>query len=317
MMEQVVIAGSGPAGATAGIYAARAGLKPVILTGIQKGGQLTTTTDVENYPGFPEGITGPELMEQMIKQAERFGAEVQMEVISEAVKKGDVISVKTDQREIDTRSLVIATGSNPRKLGLSSEQSLAGRGVSYCATCDGFFFKDKIIAVVGGGDSALEEAQFLSRFGTKVYIIHRRDVFRGTKAMQERALSKDNIEPVFNSVVAEITGKDKLEGVILEDVNTGEKRELKVDGLFIAIGHIPNSKPFSNAVDVDEKGYIKVNDKMHTRTQGVFACGDVVDHYFMQAVTAAGMGCMAGIEAVKYIDELEGRGYPGGSEGGG
>jgi thioredoxin reductase (NADPH) len=309
-MEKLVIVGSGPAGATAAIYTARAGLAPVMLTGIERGGQLTTTTEVENYPGFPEGVQGPELMEMILKQAEKFGTDIRTESVTKVSEKDGFILIESDQGIIEATSLIIATGSSPRKLGLDAEKTLAGRGVSYCATCDGFFFKDKIIAVVGGGDSALEEAQFLSRFGSTVYLIHRRDAFRASKAMQEKALSKENLEPVMESTIAEIKGKDKVEGVVLENTSTGEKTELQIDGLFISIGHVPNSSPFAEITDIDEKGYIKTDNHMHTKTAGVFACGDVVDHYFMQAVTAAGMGCKAGIEAVKYVEEQEGRAYP-------
>ncbi len=309
-MENVIIAGSGPAGATAGIYTARAGLEPLIITGMQRGGQLTTTTEVENYPGFPEGIMGHELTENMLKQAERFGARLELKEITGVSSEDDVITVNMGEDILETRVLIIATGSSPRKLGLKQEEKLAARGVSYCATCDGFFFKDKIIGVVGGGDSALEEAQFLSRFGSTVYIIHRRGEFRGSKAMQDKALAKENIQPLYNSVVSDIVGEEKVEAVILENTESGEKTKQKMDGLFVAIGHIPNSRPFSEVTEFDDSGYIVTDQRMHTKTPGVFACGDVVDHYFMQAVTAAGMGCKAGIEAEKYLADIEGKSYP-------
>lgn len=309
-MEKCVIAGSGPAGATAAVYLGRAGIAPVMLTGTMRGGQLTSTTEVENYPGFPEGIQGPELMEKLLKQAERFDADIRQEVVESVSREDNSITCTTGSGTIETQCLIIATGSRPRKLGLESEQRLSGKGVSYCATCDGFFFKDKVIAVVGGGDSALEESQFLSRFGSTVYIIHRRDRFRGSEMMQEKALSKDNIKPLMKRAVTEINGTDSVTGAVLEHTETGEKENLKIDGLFVAIGHIPNSQPFADIVETDPKGYITADDRMHTSEQGIFACGDVVDHYFMQAVTAAGMGCKAGMEAVKYLEEQEGRTYP-------
>ena len=309
-MEKCVIAGSGPAGATAAIYIGRAGIVPIMLTGMTRGGQLTTTTDVENYPGFPEGILGHELMDRLLKQAEKFNTDIRQEEVKSVEQADGFFIVETEKGIIETASLIIATGSSPQKLGIESEKRLAGRGVSYCATCDGFFFKDKIIAVVGGGDSALEEAQFLSRFGKKIYIIHRRDRFRASQTMQDKALLKENIKPVMEQVISEIKGEDKVESILLEHTTTGETEEKEIDGLFIAIGHIPNSSPFTNIVETDPKGYIKADEYMHTATPGVFACGDVVDHAFMQAVTAAGMGCKAGLEAVKYIEELEGRSYP-------
>ncbi|MFC1479256.1 thioredoxin-disulfide reductase [Planctomycetota bacterium] len=309
-MEKCVIAGSGPAGATAAIYMGRAGIAPIMLTGMTRGGQLTTTTDVENYPGFPEGILGHELMNRLLKQAEKFDTDIRQEEVKTVTQADGFFIVETEQGVIETASLIIATGSSPQKLGLESEKLLAGRGVSYCATCDGFFFKDKIIAVVGGGDSALEEAQFLSRFGKKVYVIHRRNRFRASQTMQDKTLSKDNIEPVMERAVHKINGKDKVESIVLEHTETGGTEEKEIDGLFIAIGHIPNSSPFAHIVETDQKGYIKTDEYMHTGIQGIFACGDVVDHVYMQAVTAAGMGCKAGLETVKYIEELEGRGYP-------
>jgi len=309
-MEKCVIVGSGPAGSTAAIYAGRAGIAPVLFTGISRGGQLTTTTEVENFPGFPEGIQGPELVDNFLKQAEKFDTDIRADEVKSISRRNGGFAVETGKGTIETVCCIIATGSSPRKLGIDSEQRFAGKGVSYCATCDGFFFKDKIIAVVGGGDSALEEAQFLSRFGKKVYIIHRRDRFRGSEMMREKALSKPNIEPLMERAVTEIQGTDAVTGVVLEHTGTGETEEMPIDGLFIAVGHIPNSSPFAETVERDKKGYIITDQHMHTSEDGIFACGDVVDHYYMQAVTAAAMGCKAGIEAVKYIEEQEGHAYP-------
>ncbi|MFH1707730.1 MAG: thioredoxin-disulfide reductase [Planctomycetota bacterium] len=310
-MEQLVIVGSGPAGATAAIYTARAGLKPVVITGMQPGGQLTTTTEVENYPGFPEGIQGPELMENMRKQAEKFGAEFRIAEVTAVTAIAGGAHLAIPGGDIDTQALIIATGSSPRKVGIMAEDRLAGRGVSYCATCDGFFFKGKVIAVVGGGDSALEEAQFLARFGTTVYLVHRREAFRASAAMQAKSLGKPNVKPLYNRVVVDLKGDKKLTAMVIEDPTTHKREEIAVDGLFVAIGHDPNSAVFKGVIDRDDKGYIKTDGHTRTRTPGVFACGDVVDHHFMQAVTAAGTGCMAAIETVRYLDERAGKTYPG------
>lgn len=306
-VRKMVIIGSGPAGWTAAIYAARAGFAPLVLAGeLDTGGALMTTTEVENFPGWPEGIMGPDLMEKMQAQAERFGAEVAYVDAVEAKLEGDVKQIKTSDNEIiEAQSVILALGSAYRKLGIAGEQRLSAKGISWCATCDGFFFKDQEIAVVGGGDSALTEALFLSKFATKITVIHRRDEFRASQVMQERVFADPKIEVAWNSKVVEFLGEEKLEGVMLEDTVSGEKRELKVTGLFEAIGHDPRSKIVENEVNIDEAGYIQV-DHPSTRTNipGVFACGDVVDHIYRQAITAAGTGCSAALDAQAYLESF-------------
>lgn len=304
--RKVIILGSGPAGLTAAIYAARASLEPLVIEGIQPGGQLTITTEVENFPGFPEGIDGPKLMDEMKKQAARFGTEFEFAVIDRVDITGDPKLLYAGDREFSARCVIIATGATARWLDLESEQKMRGYGVSACATCDGFFFKDKVIAVVGGGDTAMEEATFLTKFGSKVYVIHRRDELRASKTMQERALRSKKIEFVWNSVVSEVLGspQDGLKGVRLKDTRSGEERVLDCQGLFIAIGHTPNTEIFKGQLDMDEAGYI-ISDPESTKTNipGVFAAGDVTDHVYRQAVTAAGMGCMAAIDAERFLGD--------------
>ena len=305
--RNVIIIGSGPSGYTAAVYAARAALEPLVFEGsVTAGGALMNTTEVENFPGFRDGIMGPALMDEMRAQAERFGAELISDDVVEVDLTGDVKVVKTATDTYTARSVVLATGSGYRKLGLPREEELSGRGVSWCATCDGFFFREQAIAVVGGGDSAIEEATFLTRFASKVYLIHRRDELRASKIMQERAFADPKLEMVWNSEVAAINGADKLESVVLRDTVTGEERQLDVTGLFIAIGHDPRSELLAGQVDLDDEGYVLVDHpSTATNIQGVFAAGDLVDHQYRQAITAAGTGCAAALDAERYVAALD------------
>ena len=305
--RNVIIIGSGPSGYTAAVYAARASLHPLVFEGsVTAGGALMTTTEVENFPGFRDGIMGPALMDEMRAQAERFGAELVPDDIVEVDLTGEVKVVKTATDTYTARAVVLATGSGYRKLGLPREEELSGRGVSWCATCDGFFFRDQHIAVVGGGDSAVEEATFLTRFGSKVSLIVRRDELRASKIMQERAFADPKLEIVWNAVVEEINGEDRLESVTLKDTVTGETRPLEVTGLFIAIGHDPRSELLQGQVDLDDNGYVLVeHPSTATNLPGVFAAGDLVDHHYRQAITAAGTGCAAALDAERYIALLD------------
>jgi len=309
-VRTVIIVGSGPAGYTAAIYAARANLHPLVFEGsVTAGGALMTTTDVENFPGFPDGIMGPALMDDLRKQAEKFGAELVSDDVTSMDLTGDVKVVRdTAGNEYRALSVILAMGSGYRKLGLPNEDALSGHGVSWCATCDGFFFRDQEIAVVGGGDSAVEEATFLSRFASKVTIIHRRDRLRASAIMAQRALSNDKIDFAWHSAVTEIVGDGHLEGVAVEDLVNGETRRLDVTGLFIAIGHDPRSELVRGQVDIDEQGYVLV-EGVTTRTNlsGVFAAGDLVDHTYRQAVTAAGTGCAAALDAERFLTALSDR----------
>ena len=308
--RDTVILGSGCAGLTAAIYAARANFKPLVLEGHEPGGQLSITTMVENFPGWPEGIQGPELIENMKKQAARFGAEIQVAHLISADLHSHPFKLKTSAGEVRTRSLIIASGASARWLGLESEQALIGHGVSSCATCDGFFFRVLEIAVVGGGDSAMEEALFLTRFATKVTVLHRRESFRASKIMLERAVAHPNIELRTNVVVEDVLGveENEVKGVRLRDVKTGDESVLPVNGLFLGIGHVPNAKMFHGQIDLDSEGYVKTQNNVFTtrngvEVPGVYACGDVQDRRYRQAITAAGTGCMAALEVEKYLEE--------------
>ncbi len=309
-IRDTVILGSGCAGLTAALYTARAGMKPLVLEGHEPGGQLSITTMVENFPGWPEGIQGPELIDNMKKQAARFGATYEHALVSHVDIAAHPIRLHTLIGEIHTRTLIVASGASARWLGLPSEQALIGHGVSSCATCDGFFFRDKEIAVVGGGDSAMEEAIFLSRFASKVTLLHRRESFRASKIMLERAMAHPKIEFRSNTVVEEVLGVDEkeLKGLVLRDVRTGERDVLHVAGMFLGIGHVPNTKMLTGEIDLDDEGYIKTTNNVFTTrggviVPGVFACGDVQDRRYRQAITAAGSGCMAALEVEKYLEE--------------
>jgi len=301
----MVIIGSGPAGLTAAVYAARANLQPLLIEGKEPGGQLTLTTLVENYPGYVDGIMGPELMDTMRKQAQRFGTDVVNGYVHSVTLQGRPFRVSYADQEVETKTIVISTGSSAKLIGLKTELQLMGHGVSTCATCDGFFYRGKEIAVVGGGDSAMEEATFLTKFATKVSLIHRRDVFRASKIMLDRAKNNPRIQFVLNTVVEDVVGsKDGgVTGLKLRNVKSSASSELKVDGLFIAIGHNPNTEIFKGQIDLDENGYIKTQPgSTRTNIPGVFACGDVQDPVFRQAITAAGSGCMAAMEAERWLE---------------
>jgi thioredoxin reductase (NADPH) len=304
-IRDTVILGSGCAGLTAAIYAGRANLKPLVLEGHEPGGQLSITTLVENFPGWPEGIQGPQLIENMKLQASRFGAEFQMGHLASADLSKHPIALRVGAETIHTRTLIIASGASARWLGLPSEQALIGHGVSSCATCDGFFFSGKEIAVVGGGDSAMEEALFLTRFASKVTLLHRRDHFRASHIMLERAMAHPRIVFRTNTVVEEVLGVEEkdVKGVRLRDTITGEQEILPISGFFLGIGHEPNARMFAGQIDLDEDGYVKTTDYVFTRAPGVFACGDVMDRRYRQAITAAGTGCMAALEVEKFLEE--------------
>jgi thioredoxin reductase (NADPH) len=302
-VRNVIIIGSGPAGYTAATYAARANLHPLVIEGFESGGALMTTTEVENYPGFPDAIMGPELMDQMRKQAERFGAEYLTDNATRVDLTGDVKTVWVGETAYQARAVILATGSAWRHLNVPGEDEFLGHGVSSCATCDGFFFREHDIVVVGGGDSAMEEATFLTKFARSVTIVHRRDQFRASKIMAERALANPKISVVWNSVIEEITGSDgKVSGVRLRDIVTGEERKLDVTGIFVAIGHDPRSELFRDQVNLDDEGYVLVEGRTtSTNLPGVFAAGDLVDHTYRQAITAAGSGCAAALDAERYL----------------
>lgn len=303
---RILILGAGPAGYTAAIYAARASLTPVMVAGPQPGGQLTITTDVENYPGYPDGVEGPAMMEDLRKQAERFGTEVIYDLATEVDFSARPFKVTTEDTDFTCDALIVATGASAKYLGIESESRLMNRGVSACATCDGAFFRDQIVGVVGGGDTAMEEAQYLTRMCDHVHLFHRRDEFRASQIMQKRTLENPKITVHWNTVVAEVLGDEKVSGVKLQDTQSEEHRELALTGLFIAIGHQPNTDVFADALSKDEAGYLVVRPgSTNTSVEGVFACGDVADKTYRQAVTAAGTGCMAAIDAERWLAEQE------------
>ncbi|HEX5261394.1 MAG TPA: thioredoxin-disulfide reductase [Gaiellales bacterium] len=313
-INEVIIIGGGPAGYTAALYAARANLKPVVFEGFRYGGQLMITSDVENYPGFEEGILGPQLMATMRAQAERFGAQMVSEDVTRVDFSSRPLKVYVGDEEHRAQAVIVSTGATARQLGLESEQTLQGRGVSYCAVCDGAFFREQDVVVVGGGDSAMEEASFLAKFARKVTVVHRREEFRASRIMIDYARSKENLEFVTNAVVSDVLGTDtgKVTGVRLTDTVTGEQREIETDGIFVAIGHDPTTGIFKDILDMDEAGYLIVQDgSTATNIEGVFAAGDVVDHVYRQAVTAAGMGCMAALDAERWLSHAA---HAGGAE---
>ena len=303
-IHDVVIVGSGPAGYTAAIYAARAQLSPILYEGsVTAGGALMNTTDVENFPGFPEGVMGPDLMDSLRKQAERFGTKLITDDIVSMELAGEVKILKDGSgNTLQAKSVILATGSAYKEIGLTNEKRLSGRGVSWCATCDGFFFREKIIAVVGGGDSAMEEANFLTRFASKVFVIHRRDSLRASKIMVERAHANPKIEFIWNTEVIDVLGEEKVSGLKLRNLVSGEESEKDFDGLFVAIGHLPRSELLVGQIDLDGEGYVKVDGRStRTNQKGVFACGDLVDHTYRQAITAAGSGCQAALDAERFL----------------
>jgi thioredoxin reductase (NADPH) len=299
----VIIIGSGPAGYTAGIYTSRANLSTLLITGTLPGGQLMTTSEVENYPGFPNGIFGPELMMNMRQQAERFGAVIVDDEVLKVDFKKRPFTITTHAETYTAEATLVCTGASPRKLGIPAEQQFSGRGVSYCATCDGPFFKGENIVVVGGGDTAMEEATFLTKFGKSVRVVHRRDSLRASKILQQKALENPKIEFIWNNVVADIKGNNKISTVLVKDINTGKERTIETGGLFVAIGHEPNTAIFKGQLELDDKGYIVLKQYTKTSVEGVFAAGDVHDHRYRQAVTAAGFGCMAAIDVEKWLSE--------------
>ena len=303
-MKKTAVIGSGPAGLTAAIYLARANLNPTVYAGSIFGGQLMITTEVENFPGFPEGVQGPDLMEKMIKQAERFGARMVYKDVTKADLNNTPFKIWTGDEIDQFDGIILATGSTAKKLAIPKETELTGRGLSYCATCDGAFFKEKIIAVVGGGDSAMEEATFLTKFASKVYLIHRRETFRASQYMQQKAISNEKIVPVYNKEVAELIGDTKLSAIKLKDTITGEISKMDLDGLFVAIGHMPNTNFIKDQITLDNLGYIKVDNRTYTNLPGILSAGDVDDHRYMQAITAAAEGCKAAIDLEKYLSGI-------------
>jgi thioredoxin reductase (NADPH) len=302
-LYDVIIIGSGPAGFTAGVYTSRAKLKTLIISGSLPGGQLMTTSEVENYPGFPNGIFGPELMMNMRQQAERFGTTVIDDEVLKVDLKIHPFLISTHSEKFEGRAILLCTGASPRKLGINGEQEFGGRGVSYCATCDGPFFKGEEIAVIGGGDTAIEEATFLTKFGKSVKIIHRRDFLRASKILQEKAFENSKIQFIWNHVVTGISGNKKIESIDIKDLTTGEISNVSVGGLFVAIGHEPNTSIFKDQLELDDKGYVVLRENTRTSVEGVFAAGDVHDYRYRQAVTAAGFGCMAALDVEKWLSE--------------
>lgn len=306
MTENIIIIGSGPSGLTAATYAARANQSPLVITGREIGGQIATTDQVENYPGFPEGIDGPQLVELMQKQALKFGARIEMDFVTRVNFQTHPFQLETENgNQYEAKSIIIATGASPRKLNVPGEREFAGRGVSYCATCDGFFFRNKDIAVVGGGDSALQEGLFLTKFANRVHIIHRRDQLRAQPILQDRAHHEPKVNFVWNSVVKEIKGNGKMDTLVLENTQTHQVSQLSAQGIFVYVGHNPNTELFKGQLAMDDEGYLKVNERLHTSVPGVFAAGEVHDHVFRQAIVSAGYGCMAEMEAEKFLAEWE------------
>jgi thioredoxin reductase (NADPH) len=313
MLENLIIIGSGPAGLTAGIYAGRAQLSPLLIAGSALGGQMAFTNGIENYPGFPEAVAGQELTQLMQKQAERFGTRVEMDEVTRVDFAVHPFKVETYAREYEAKAVVIATGASPRKLGVPGEEEFTGRGVSYCATCDGFFYQNRTVIVVGGGDSAVEEAMFLTKYASKIYLVHRRNRLRAEKVSQERAFQNEKVEWVWDSVVTEILGEQGVAQAHIKNVKTGEETFLKADGVFIYIGNVPNTQFLGEQVESNERGYIVTNRKCHTNVPGVFAAGDVQEWVLQQVATSVGSGAMAAMEADKFISELEGTAYPEGT----
>ena len=310
-VENVIIIGSGPAGLTAALYTARANLEPLVFSGNEIGGQVLITNEVENYPGFPEGLTGPELVERFRKQAERFGARIEYAEVTEVDFDVQPFRVRSYDNEYEAQAIVIATGASPRKLGVPGEVEFTGRGVSYCATCDGFFFRDKEVVVVGGGDSALEEGVFLTKFASRVRIVHRRDQLRAGFTLQERAKRNQKIEFVWDTIVTEINGNGTVESVEIKNMRTNEISTLNTEGVFIYVGHFPNSRLFQGKLEMDEHGYLVIDRFTRTSVPGVFAAGEIADPVFRQVITSAGEGCKAAIQVERYLTELEDRAYPG------
>ena len=310
MSENIIIIGSGPAGLTAALYTARANLNPLLISGNEFGGQIALTNEVENYPGFPDGITGPELTELMKQQAEKFGARFETDHVSKVNFQSHPFTLETENgAQYEAKSVIIATGASPRRLGVPGELELTGRGVSYCATCDGFFFRGKDVAVIGGGDSALQEGLFLTRFASQVHIVHRRNELRAQPILQERARENEKIKFVWDSVVDDIRGNGTVNALDLTNVRTGAKSALPVSGVFVYIGHYPNTELFQGQLEMNEENYLKVDERLHTKIPGVFAAGEAHDHIFKQAIVSAGFGCMAAMEAEKFLADLEHQGY--------
>jgi thioredoxin reductase (NADPH) len=301
VMRNVIIIGSGPAGLTAAIYTARANLKPLVISGMERGGQVTLTNDLENFPGFPNGLGGFEMYQLLEQQATRFGAELLYDVVTKLDLSGDIKKVYTAKQTFEARTVIIATGSTPKRMGVAGENKYIGKGVSYCATCDGFFFFGKNVAVIGGGNSALDEGLFLTRFANKVTIIHRRDQLRADAILQDRAKANEKMDFIWDSVVEEVVGDESVKALKLKNVKTGQISEYPLDGVFVFIGHHPNTELFGDQLTLDESGYLATDRRMHTNLPGVFGCGDVQDSVYRQAITAAGSGCQAALEAEKYL----------------
>lgn len=309
-MRNVIIIGSGPAGLTAAIYAGRGSMEPLLISGLERGGQVTLTDAIENFPGFPDGISGFDMYQLFEKQATKFGTEMLYDIVTEVDLTGEVKKVKTAEKEFESKAVIIATGSTPKRLGVPGEDKYVGKGVSYCATCDGFFFAGKHVAVIGGGDSALDEGLYLTRHASKVTIIHRRNRLRADAILQQRAFNNEKIDFIWDTVVEEIVGDDSVKKLKLKNIKTGETSDFDIDGVFVFIGHKPNVELFEGQVELDEAGYIKTDNRTRTNLPGVFACGDVQDSIYRQAITAAATGCQAGMESEKYVAELEGKAYP-------